>query len=289
MENRELIALTDQKGRRIVVFDLQEKEWSDKTLVWEWKSDKESFVNVSDVKLRYSDLYGGQVMIVCASRGYAAIVGYPSGEILWQTEMRGNLHAVELLPDGNLAIAASTGNLFRIYASSCGSQDFTEVPFPDTHGSVWDPQRQVLWVLGESRLSAYTVEGTRQQPVIKENPELSAVIPPEFGYHGHDLAPVYHHPDLLWVTTVGGVCQYHKSTGLFSRSYSNCAEINRNGTQGIGNTPFTDTVVTVRTGNVFLPWCADTVNLIYSDGRTRTIQSGTDAYYKSRVFYDKYQ
>lgn len=239
------------------------------------------------MKLRYSDFYGSYVMVTCASEGYAAIVAYPSGKLLWKTITNGNLHAAELLPDGNIVVAASTENYFRIYTASQNNKKYVEVGFPDTHGVLWDNVNNCLWVWGESRLAAYTISGTAKAPVVTEISSLSANMPEELGLGGHDLAPVYGDRNLLWVTNSNGVYQYNKTTGAFSSTYANSNLINHVSIKGIGNTPKTGAVVSTYPSGVYESWCTDKVNIIDSSG-IKTMTSKTDAYYKVRVWCSDY-
>src|SRR5690606_9154339 len=75
-------------------------------------------VLLDDVRLRLNPTPGGQRLIACDSNGLAVIASYPTGQRLWSRRVGGNPHAVELLPDGNIAVASSHGGWVRVYASS---------------------------------------------------------------------------------------------------------------------------------------------------------------------------
>src|SRR5690606_14108409 len=110
-----LVAVTDQASGRILVLDPAVADWSDPAaLRWSW-SPKDVYVMTvgwvlpSGVKLRRSEVWSGEWMVVVNSQGLAAIDPYPAGDSYkWFRVIDGNLRSAELLPDGNIALAAST-------------------------------------------------------------------------------------------------------------------------------------------------------------------------------------
>ncbi|KAF9118151.1 hypothetical protein BGX30_004802 [Mortierella sp. GBA39] len=112
------IAVTDQGSEEVRVYDPEKEDWNQSNaLKWSWApTDKNGFGGLlqgwglpSDVKLREGKT-GGKFMVVTDSRGLAALVPYPSGNSrAWGVIVGGNPHAAELLPDGNVAVAASAG------------------------------------------------------------------------------------------------------------------------------------------------------------------------------------
>ncbi|WP_235096979.1 DUF6528 family protein [Amycolatopsis decaplanina] len=77
--------------------------------------------NPSDAKL--AERGGEKYLLTSASGGFAAVVPYPAGDrAYWAANVggRANPHSIELLPDGNVAVAASTGGWVRIYTASQG-------------------------------------------------------------------------------------------------------------------------------------------------------------------------
>src|SRR5690606_26869809 len=121
----------------------------------------------SGVKLRRSEGWGGEWMLVVDSRGMAAIVSYPEGDrYQWFHVIDGNLHSAELLPDGNIALAASTGGWVRIYTSSQGATSgyYVEYPLPGAHGVLWDPTSELLWAVGDHHLVGLRVFGPPEAP-----------------------------------------------------------------------------------------------------------------------------
>ncbi|KAA2266099.1 hypothetical protein F0L68_02985 [Solihabitans fulvus] len=211
------VAVTDQaNGGSIRVFDPASRTWDASTQKWSWKpsaangfsaAETAAWSNPSDAKLR-RDRHGDYVMVTSASGGLAALVAFPSGKRLWAARPGGNTHSVELLPDGNVATASSTGRYVRLYAASQGANAsyFAEYTLDQAHGVYWDPTRNVLWALGYSKLVRLTVGGTATKPTLTE--AGSWALPDN---DGHDLNPKLGSPDRLWITTAHKVFEFSKS------------------------------------------------------------------------------
>jgi hypothetical protein len=222
-ETGRLVAITDQSydspsAARVRLLDPAVANWGTAAaLKWTWSpTSANGFSGLtgawglpSDVKLRMKGT--AYVAVVTDSRGLAALIGYPSGQRLWATNVgsANNPHSAELLPDGNVAVAASNGGFVRVYTASqgSGSAAYVSYPLPDAHGVQWDPTRQVLWVLGGTKLAALKISGTAAAPKLTE---VASV--PGLTAGGHDLTPVLENHDLLWVSTGSKVYQVSKST-----------------------------------------------------------------------------
>ena len=210
----------EQASGKLLVFDASAPDWNDdRSILWSW-SPKEAdgpydhasgWGNCTDARLKISGHYGGQCFVVCASLGYAALVRYPDADqVLWSQITGGNPHAIELLPDGNVAVAASQGGWVRLYAAVLGERSdvYAEFPLPGAHGVVWDAKYEWLWVIGDEVLTALKVKGTPEAPQLEEVAERRIALPT---LHGHDLFPVYGDEDRLWVTTNSDMYVYVKS------------------------------------------------------------------------------
>lgn len=296
----ELVAGVDQMQNKVVVFKQSSEDWNEETsVVWKWKptaalgfDNASSFSNASDAKLRYSDYYGGYVVIATASGCFVGIADYETGESLYSrnTAYSGNLHAIELLPDGNLVTAGSSGNSVTIFAASQGDGNgyYQKYTFEDAHGLLWDPDLQVLWALGGKELTAYKVTGTQAEPTLEQQTDLTVTLPTT---GGHDLYPVYGEENKLWVTTVSGLYQFDTDSRLFT-AYDN-STINVANIKSVGNQPYSGTIVRAVMNNKLYSWCTDIIELFVPQG-DNTYQSvnkvvASDAYYKDRVWYYKYQ
>ncbi|WP_146250256.1 DUF6528 family protein [Paenibacillus flagellatus] len=286
------IAVTDQAAERITVYDPAKNDWNDdEAKLWSWApSGTNGFAGLtrgwglpSDVKLREGRT-GGTYMVVTDSRGLAAIVPYPAGDRrTWGAIVGGNPHAAELLPDGNIAIAASEGGWVRVYTASLGpdSADFAEYALPGAHGVLWDPRLCLLWAVGDRDLAALRVNGTAEAPVLEE--ALRSKLPSDWG---HDLFAVYGNPDKLWVTTNTRVYQYDKPGDSWSSSYEGASEIDERWVKSIGNQPSGRVVKTVQKPGTKYVWTTDTVDL-HVPGDRRTVSGG--AFYKARIWSTDYQ
>ncbi|MEF3305035.1 DUF6528 family protein [Paenibacillus sp. GYB003] len=286
------IAVTDQAAERISVYDPMINDWNESgAILWSWApSGTNGFAELlhgwglpSDVKLREGRA-GGTYMVVTDSRGLAAIVPYPSGDRrTWGAIVGGNPHAAELLPDGNIAVAASAGGWVRVYAASQGpdAADYAEYSLPGAHGVLWDPRLRLLWAVGDYDLIALKVVGTAESPVLEE--VRRSRLPTDWG---HDLFAVYGNTDKLWITTHSHVYQYDKSGDRWSLSYEGASGIDGRGVKSIGNQPSGLVVKTSQKAGTKYAWTTDTVDMHVPNDR-RTVAGG--AFYKARVWCSDYQ
>lgn len=286
------IAATEQATQRIVVFDSAISDWNKPEAVkWTWQpsmslgysyADISQWGGPSDVKLRNSAFCGGQCLVATAG-SMATIATYPAGQKKWASYVGGNPHAAELLPNGNIAVAASTGGWVRIYASSQGpnSTFYYEYALPGAHGVLWDPQLNVLWAVGDYKLVALKVQGSDSRPTLEKSFEVN--LPTNWG---HDLYAVYGDPDRLWVTTGSRVYQYVKSRKTFIESYPGADMINRAGVKSIGNQPSGQVVLTQPKEGSLFDWSTDTAQMfVPAETRLRSLA----AFYKVRVWWPEYQ
>ncbi|MGW4303592.1 DUF6528 family protein [Streptomyces sp. NPDC004646] len=228
------VLVGDQKARKVLLLDSAKTTWdpaNDPSVVqWSFTPDGDSryadlqptssFTYVSEVKARTSG--GPMLVLVTASYGFAAVVEYPTGKRRWAGLVAGsgpgddlNPHSIELLPDGNVAVACSSGNAVRVYAASQGptATDHFTTPLTTAHGVHWDSGANVLWAVGGSKLAAYTLAGTPAQPVLTEKTSASVDLPTS---DGHDVGAVTGSSDLLWVSTGSALYQYSKSARTFT-------------------------------------------------------------------------
>jgi hypothetical protein len=159
---------------------------------------------------------------VTDSYGLCAIIPYPAltGK-KWAINLGAgiNPHAIELLPDGNVAIAASDGNFVRVYTSSQGDRSVNYASFRllAAHAVLWDPAFTVLWVTGQDTtsthiLTALKISGTAAAPILTEETIFRSVLPSPWG---HDVQPYAGDVNKLWVSTNTGVYIYDKISKTF--------------------------------------------------------------------------
>lgn len=293
------VAITNQSGGRIQVFDPQASDWSDvSSLVWSWYPNESNGFSAntagwgapSDVKLRFSDYFGGQVMAVADSRGFCALIPYPAGDTkYWATNVGGpgpglnNPHAIELLPNGNVAVAASNGNYVRVYTSSQGeaSTKYTEFTLRDAHGVLWDPSENLLWALGGDELTALEIGGTDAEPVISEITSFRIKLPT---ISGHDLTAYYGDTNKLLLTTEYGVYTFDKTTKTFTELDGLASG---RSVKSVGNQPSGQLVQARPSPSTCAdPWNTNTV-FFYNPNLTKTTAGA--CFYKARVWWDEYQ
>ncbi|MFF8291046.1 DUF6528 family protein [Streptomyces sp. NPDC016309] len=290
------VLLTDQASRRVLVLDGRRRDWDPDAgpAVVKWAfspvgdaryADLEpdvSWVHPSEAKVRR--WRGRTYVLTVASYGFAAVVAYPSGRRYWGGTLspgtiRHNPHSIELLPDGNVAVAGSTGGVVRLYAAATArgraEVPYTTYPLADAHGLQWDAGRRVLWALGGDRLVALRVGGTAAEPTLHEVAGARLPTP-----HGHDLGQVAGDPDRLWVSSGSAVYQYVKSTGAFRRDYPGAAGISRARVKAVGDDPVTGQVLsTVPEAGLGESWWTRTVAVHRPEGSYRLAGGGV---YKAR-------
>lgn len=284
------VAVTDQQGHQILLMDAA-KSWHDPAATtWSWRPPigTPGWRLPTDARLRRS-ARAGLVMLATDSDGYIGEVAYPSGKTLWSVNVGvgPNPHTAELLPDGNVAVAASDGNWLRIYTvSQPGGKaaHFRQVSAQQAHGLLWDPGRRTLWVLTHFYLARARVSGTSAAPRLTWLGRSR--LPDSDG--GHDVQPVHGDTNRLWVSTGTHVYQYDKTTGKFSLGYAGAAQIDQFAVKSIGQNPATGQLLetTPNTSCTVGDWCTDTVDFFRpTDQRTRV---GTGIY-KARWWSPEYQ
>jgi hypothetical protein len=202
---KQCIVLAEQSVNRIAILDLTKK-----AIVWEWRPDQSTikpehiawFKYPSDAKA----VYGGTAILMNASGGAVALIRIADKKVLFYAYAGGNTHSADLLPDGNIVAASSTGNIMTVFHTD--TLQFPEkvysktIPLPFGHNVVWDKKNNVLWSAAEDQLKTYTYNFNCRQPglVLKDSVAL-----PEKG--SHDLFPVYGQ-QALWLTNTKATYRY---------------------------------------------------------------------------------
>lgn len=284
------IALTDQKpgDPRILLMDYGQKDWSSnnpRAVVWSWRPSDSGIESAgwklpTEAKLRNSSVWGGQWMATCDSYGFMAVISYPGKIRKWSLDAgrKENVHGIELLPNGNVAAAASTAGWVRIYTASQGpfSSDYVQYNLPDAHDVLWDPKRQVLWALGKNKLVQLRIEGTAAKPIISEvSTKILSVD------SGHDVEPKYGDPNKLWITAGRSTLIYDKTTGM-DLPYQNISSYKSINNQSDGQIVETRPHATCK----YDSWCTDVIEFFSPDD----IRVRPDAaIYRARVWNPNYQ
>ncbi|MER7705897.1 DUF6528 family protein [Kitasatospora sp. NPDC097605] len=276
------VAVVDQTSRRVLVVRGADDEPLDyrgpdrEPVIWSWSADtagdlgdldpRRSWELPDEAKTRVRD--GRRYLVTTASGGLAALVDTASGATVWavDTGPLANPHSAELLPDGNVAVAASSGGWIRLYAASLGPRTtaHTEHRLRGAHAVHWDERARLLWALGDDTLTALRVGGTPAAPLLTVERTLPL---PEPG--GHDLAPVLAEPGRLWVSTAEHLWRFDPAADRFTRLRLGSEGAERD-IKSVGDEPGTGRLLTAapdHTGSC--SWCTSALTLHRPDGRWR--------------------
>ncbi len=281
-----LVALTNQGNSHLEVYDISAGKLDESSLVW---SCKMPYYNVAGTKFRHSEEYGDVALAVCGN-SYGCMVSYPEGKILWRTEAAANNpHSIELMPNGVIAIASSTGGEVRFFTTdkNLSKTASATAVLEDAHGVLWDEEKQVLWAIGRTVLTAYRVTLADGKVTVTEDTALRATIPSD---HAHDLAPVYGNKDELWITTGSHVYRFNKATKTFTADYAGHESLDRDAIKGVGN--FEDgSIVYIYPDGAFKSWTTQSAFFLRADNgmKPETLKSADGHFYKIRVWDTRYQ
>lgn len=203
------LLVTDQSQNRIAIVDVESAK-----IVWQWRADESNvrsgdigwFKAPSDAKV----VYNGKYILMTASLGGVALVRIADKKTIFYTYVGGNTHSAELLPDGNIVTASSTGNFLKIiHTDTAKFPDavyMEKIYLPQAHNVVWDKRRQVLWSASGDKLYAFQYNFNCTHPDLKKIDSIHLPLD-----HPHDLFPVYGR-DLLWLTTVKEMFKINPAT-----------------------------------------------------------------------------
>ncbi|RAJ75596.1 hypothetical protein CLV59_109210 [Chitinophaga dinghuensis] len=196
------IVIAEQSQHRIVIADVHSGK-----VIWEWRPDRSNvqsdhvkwFSNPSEAKVVYNRRY----VLMTASGGGVALIRIADKKVVFYAYAGGNTHSAELLPDGNIVSASSTGNfltVFRTDTTHFPDGVYTkQVPIEFGHNVVWDPGNNKLWSVGMSSIHAFRYNHNCAAPDLVTDTTIA--MP---GNEGHDLVPVYGEKR-LWLTNASNV------------------------------------------------------------------------------------
>lgn len=294
MCNGHKVLLTDIRQGRILVVELDQKDPLAQPL-WEWypteeqgwKTTRDSLKEtLSEVKVRWSAHHNTRVVLFCSSRGNVGMIAYPSGKCLWEDTVGVSPHGIELLPNGDIVVAASGGGIEekgRVhYLTRTEDGSYTqawEFALKGGHGVVWDPKEQILWASGTYDVVALTLAGEQIEG-------KGATIP--CGY-GHDLMPDLRDPDMLWVSPSPVVYQFSKTKNEILEEYPN-SDVLHPLLRAKGISSFPDGVVVwVAYGHHTASEHPDHFSAFWPGKGVITYREENAGFNKARVFLDQYQ
>ncbi|MEW2620757.1 DUF6528 family protein [Streptomyces sp. NPDC048106] len=189
-----------------------------------------TFGGGTEFKLRPMGAYASdgalskQLLVVGdGNSGFVGVIPYPAlSGYRWAINVGHsvNLHGVELLPDGSVAVAEVGANRVALYTAAQGTPGngpsawatpYDTMPLKGAHQVLWDDSTSPpsLWAIGDSELDRYQIGADG-----KFDASFTSYALPTNGTspaYGHDISPVYGNPDRLWVSTNAGVVQFSKS------------------------------------------------------------------------------
>lgn len=212
---KKCIVLAEQSQVRVAIADMPSKK-----IIWEWKPESSVknpdhvkwFSNPSDAKV----VYNGQYVLMSASGGGVALIRIADKKAVFYAYAGGNTHSAELLPDGNIVSASSTGNFLTLF--TVDTLQFPDnvykknIPIDFGHNVVWDQQNQLLWTAAGTELKSFTYTANCTQPdlILKETIHLP-------GKEAHDLFPVYGE-NALWFTNTTNVYKINMATKALTKA-----------------------------------------------------------------------
>ncbi|MFJ9951249.1 DUF6528 family protein [Kitasatospora sp. NPDC091207] len=284
------VVVVDQESRSVLLLQSAEELMAYRSpdrlpVVWSWSADRapdladltpaHSWSMPDEAKSRVRN--GGRYLLTAASGGLVAVVDTATGGTYWAADTGGaNPHSLELLPDGNVAVAASAGGWVRLYAASRGPRSTAHAAYPlkGAHGVHWDARTRLLWAVGDDTLTALRVGGTPAAPVLTA---VRSVALPDPG--GHDLAPVLAAPGRFWVSTAAHLWQYDPAGSGFTRVRLGDEAAERD-VKSVGDEPGTGRLLTAAPDHAGpCTWCTSVLALHRPDG-VRTLRGSK--LYKAR-------
>lgn len=199
------LMLAEQLMDRVAIADVKSN-----TIIWEWNPSKSNvraehvgwFKAMTEAKL----VYNGKYLLVSASGGGVALVRIADKKTLFYAYAGGNTHSVELLPDGNIVSASSTGNFLTVFKTDT-------LNFPDNvykknlsaafaHNVVWDKKNECLWTAAKDKMLKFKYNFDCDKPdlMLAETIDLP-------GNDAHDLFPVYGE-EALWLSNATHVYKF---------------------------------------------------------------------------------
>lgn len=291
--NSHPVILTDIRNGRILVVDLDENAPLAQPL-WEWYPTPEQGWRyttqdalkeaLSDARVRWSDCHRSPVVLFTGARGSVGMIAYPGGECLWEAMVGVSPHAIELLPNGDVVVAASGGSEGQkgaIHYLKLEDGTYTQswvYGLYGAHGVVYDPKEAILWVSGTNDVLALTLGG-------EQIPDRGATIP--CGY-GHDLMQDLCDPDILWVSPSPVVYQFSKSRNELMESFPN-ADVIHPLLRAKGIASFADGVVVwVAYGHHTSSEHPDHFSALRPETGVITYTDESAGFNKARVFSERY-
>lgn len=302
----------NQATGQIEIYDPGVSDWNTSTaLKWSWKPTTAKGYSQyavdhwglpTDFKVRNVAAWGGNHLVAACSDGLVTIASYPSGIKKWAYNLGYNPHGVELLPNGNIAVAATDKDSVLLYASSTGTDNLyhAAVRLNKAHSVLYDPVENILWATGNDFVIAMQVGGTASAPALTELPSRRGWLntTSSANPYGHDLSCDLNDAGILWVSTNGGVYSFNKTTKAFTNGPGGTTGINKTFVKAISRqnsgifvlTRPDSEKTTVLPDPVTSPaWCTRYVDFYSSAGAFQYYRTKSGAkFYRAKIFRTPY-
>lgn len=134
---------------------------------------------------------GASKLLITSSYNWCVLLDRTTKEVLFYTNQCGDAHSAELLPDGRLVVACSTGtgstyNQVQLYDVAKPDKVLFSYPLNSAHGVVWCEANQRLYATGGNQLLAFSL-----QDWATASPSLrleKSITTPQGGNHDLTLA-----------------------------------------------------------------------------------------------------
>jgi hypothetical protein len=259
------VAISNTTDKTLEIYNYTSTTWNSTTRNWLFKPTTALGYSsgavtalgagMGDFRLHYTTGFPSKAASAIVVQGgrwlgigaYIPLGSYVKGQKLWEhtfsTTEDPNNHAVELLPNGNIAVAgygngsatSPNGNWVRIYntADATGAS-YAQADIICPHALLYDSIGQRLWVGGQILIGglayhgvfAYIIGGTRTSPTITEDVSLRAVLrygnptsptgAPDHLKWPHDLAADFDNRNLLYYGDHTGVYVFNKTTKTYT-------------------------------------------------------------------------
>lgn len=201
---RKCMVVTRKKEHAVAIVDVKRNDM----IMWSWllkasniqANDYKWFTHIDEAKPVYNLNY---MLITSSSSGGVALIRISDEKVVWYATDESNAHSAEVLPDGNIVVAAARKPnhlaVYHVDTTETKSTGYTStVDMPKAHNVVWDKKGKLLWTAARNKLYSFKYNFNCQQP--KLIPKDTLALPTN---HVHDLFPVYGE-DALWITDPTG-------------------------------------------------------------------------------------
>ena len=217
---RNQILCSNQATRDVLVMDV-DGDWSKpESILWKWNPEGDPNIPPDRLK-RFNHIdetkvvNGGKQILVTSSTGGMALVDVETKQSVFTGYPGGSTHSADLLPDGTIITASSTGNFLMVFTRKDGEKTAHKtfkLTFADAHGVVWDKLLGLVWAVGKEAVICcrYNFD--------VENPQLTIVesfpLKPN-PFWGHDLILLEKERKLLM--TGRTMLEFDTMTGQFKQ------------------------------------------------------------------------